>query len=224
MYTESNQLDLRKKMSPEVYGRECAGCHRDLDWVHYRKESSQSDGRTSLCHECENAPRMSVSEHTAHTREKNFSAAASQRARHQDDYKNDEARRGRQMMHSDFLFVLKRLVPDLYITEGRIEGDLAIFRTYAGPQTKLEGRDFEYLFYIPTGLLPEFSIWEFDTVRDIRVKEKQRGWRTILLRLIKLGLLTEDTCNKVYGRPDGQASTVWYRELFEYRNQMLSDK
>jgi len=126
------------------------------------------------------------------------------------------------MYSGDFLNVLRSLVPNLYITEGNIEGDLAVFRTYPCPQPELDGRDFRYLFYIPTGLLPEYSIWEFDKIRDVRLREKQRGWRTVLLRLIKSGMLDESVCNKVFGYPEGEASTVWHRELFEFRNAMLT--
>jgi len=123
------------------------------------------------------------------------------------------------MHHSDFLNVVKRLVPDLYIVPGNLPGDLAVFRTYPGPQTRLEGRDFEYLFYCPTGLLPEYSQYEFDTVRDVAIKEKRRGWRTVLLRLILNGLLSEDTCNKVFGPAKGPASSVWHRRLWASRNK-----
>ncbi len=222
-YNQTPDLDLRKAASPEIFGQTCGGCKSDLDWVHYRKDSSKTNGHAALCYSCEAAPAMSIAEHTARTRERNFNAASSQRVRFQDDYKNDEARRGRQMYSGDFLSVLKRLVQNLYITDGRIEGDLAVFRTYPCPQPDLEGRDFRYLFYIPTGLLPEYSIWEFDRIRDVRIKESQRGWRTVLLRLIKLGMLSEETCNAVFGIPDGEASTVWHRELFEFRNQMLAE-
>jgi hypothetical protein len=224
LHQEERALDLRKKNSPEIYGRECAGCHCDFDWIHYRKDSSQRDGYAVLCYSCENSPSMSTADHTARVREKNYNAAASQRARFQDDFRNDEARIGRQMYHGDFINVLKKLVPSLYITEGNIAGDLAVFRTYPCPQPDLDGRDFRYLFYIPTGLLAEYSLWEFDEIRNIRIKEKQRGWRTPLLRLIKSGLLDESVCNKVFGIPTGEAATVWNRELFEFRNKIMVTK
>ncbi len=221
---QAPDLDLRKASSPEIYGKTCGGCKNDFDWIHFRKSSSQLDGHVALCYSCEASPAMSIAEHTARTRERNFNAAADQRVRFQDDYKNDEARIGRAMYHADFLNIVRKLVPNIYITEGRIEGDLAIFQTYPCPQPDLEGRDFRYLFYIPTGLLPEYSIWEFDKIRDIRIRESQRGWRTVLLRLIKSGMLTEETCNVVFGVPTGEAATVWKRELFEFRNRLLANK
>src|SRR5208283_2210636 len=109
------------------------------------------------------------------------------------------------------------LVPSLYIVDGRIEGDLAVFQTYGQPQPDLEGRTFRYLFYIPTGMLPEYSLYEFSE-RDVPIREQKRGWRTVLLRLIKSGLLTEDTCREVFGEAVGEASTVWHRTLHQYRS------
>src|SRR6185312_7049780 len=137
-------LDLAKAASPEVFGRECAGCRCDLDWIHFRRDSSQRDGHAILCHDCESAPRLSTSEHTARLKERNYNLESlrKQRVEDQDEYKNDEARVGRAMNHQTFLSVLRTLVPDLYITEGRVQGQLAVFRTAASPQSAWNNRDF----------------------------------------------------------------------------------
>jgi hypothetical protein len=216
-------LDLAKKTSPEIYGRTCAGCKCDLDWVHFRRDSSQRDGRATLCYECESVPRLSTEEHTARLREQNLSSEVYKRQRWegQDELKDDASRIGRPMRHADFLSVLQKLVPNLYVTEGRIQGHLAVFRTYPGPQSHLEGRDFSYLFYMDEGILPEFSQYIFDPVTDVPIKESKRGWRTVLLRLVKAGLLTEDVCNKVFGRPEGMPANRWHRELQKSRNAAL---
>jgi len=219
-------LDLAKAASPEVFGRECAGCRCDLDWIHFRRDSSQRDGHAILCHDCESAPRLSTSEHTARLKERNFNleSVRKQRVEDQDEYKNDEARVGRAMNHQTFLSVLRTLVPSLYIVPGRIVGQLAIFQTAASPQSSWGGRDFKYLMYTDTGILPEFSQYEFDKVRDIRIREKRRGWRTILLRLIKANLLDEKTCNQVFGRPECQAATIWHKELWKHRNRAIASQ
>jgi len=164
---------------------------------------------------------MSTAEHTSRLREKNLNSEAIKRQKweDQDELHNDAARVGRPMRHSDLLSVVTRLVPNLYITEGREQGWLAIYRTYPGPQTKLEGRDFEYLFAMETGVLPEFSQYSFDPVTDVPIRESRRGWRTVLLRLIRAGLLNESTCDKVFGRPEGGPSDRWRRELQKYRNR-----
>jgi len=147
--------------------------------------------------------------------ERNYYAAQRQRWPNQADYENAMARVGRPLHHSDFLRKLRPLVPCLYITDGRIIGDLAVFKTGSRGE---DGNDFQYLFYIPTGILPEFSQYEFDA-RDIPVRESKRGWRTVLLRLIKSGLLTEEASDKAFGKADGPASTVWYRQLQAFRNR-----
>jgi hypothetical protein len=215
------ELDLAKATSPEIFGRTCAACRCDLDWIHFRRDSSQRDGRAVLCHECESVPRMSTEEHTARLREKNLSSEVYKRQRweNQDELKDDKSRIGRPMLSADFLSVVKKLVPNLYIMDGRIQGWLAIFKTYPCPQSKLEGRDFEYMFACETGILPEFSQYLFDPVTDVPIKESKRGWRTVLLRLVKARMLTEDVCNRVFGRPEGLPANRWHSELQKYRNQ-----
>lgn len=222
--SDINIVDRRVVESPELLGKECIGCFRILDYRFFDHDNTYRDGRKDLCVSCANAPRMSTSEHTHRLREQNFNSEAlkAQRWANQEEYKNAVARIGKAMHHSDFLRVIKHLVPDLYITDGRIEGDLAVFRVYGRPQPQLGGRTFEYLFYCPTGLLPEFSIYEFDEVRDIPIREQKRGWRTVLLRLIKSGLVSEDTVNKIFGRAEGPASTIYNSSLQAFRNRNIA--
>lgn len=221
--SDINTIDRRVVESSELLGKECIGCFRILDYRFFDHDHTYRDGRKDLCVSCASAPRMSTSEHTARLREQNYSSEAvkAQRWANQELYKNDAARVGRAMHHSDFIRVLTHLVPDLYITEGRIEGDLAVFRTYGQPQPRLDGRTFEYLFYCPTGIIPEFSQYEFDEVRDIPIREKRRGWRTILLRLIRTGLLSEDIVSKVFGRAEGPAAEIYNLKLKQYRDSKI---
>jgi hypothetical protein len=211
--------------SNELLGKECIGCLRILPYAFFDRDSSYRDGRKDLCVSCYSAPRLNTAEHTARLREINNNSEAVQRQRwaHQDDYRDDAARVGHVRPSGEFLGAVLRLVPSLYLTDGRIVGDVAIFRTYPCPQPHLDGRDFEYLFYCPTGLLTEYSLYEFEPTRDIPVREKLRGWRTVLLRLIKSGLLTEEECDREFGRATGPASSVWYRQLYQHRNKALAD-
>jgi len=210
--------------SNELLGKECIGCLRILPYAFFNRDSSYRDGRKDLCTTCASAPRLSTEEHTARLRERNYNSEAVRRQRwaNQDDYRDDRARVGRAMQSGNFLGRVRKLVPCLHYTDGRIENCVAIFRTYPCPQPQLDGRDFEYLFYCPSGALPEYSIYEFDA-RDIPVRERIRGGRTVLLRLIRTGLLTEAQSDREFGRADGPASTVWYRRLWEYRNNKTAD-
>ena len=221
MQIEASQLDRKVVESKAMLGKECCTCFNILAYKFFRKDSSYRDGYRDQCQVCESSPVMSTEEHLYSQREKNYAASRKQRWAHQDDYRNDEARLGRLMHHSELLLQLHRLIPNLYIIDGRILGDLAIYKTYGGPQKRLEGNSFEYLFYMPTGFLPEFSTYEFNE-RDVIVKEKQRGWRTVLLRLVRTGLLTEEKCRKVFGEALGAGATVWHRKLWEFRNQKLA--
>lgn len=218
---ELNEIDAAvTSNSTDLLGKECLTCRRILAFKYYQKDHTFRDGHRDQCIACASVPRMSIAEHTARLRESNNNSMGvrNQRWAHQDDYRNDAARVGRTMNSSDFVSKLRRLLPCLYITEGGIHGDLSVFRTYGGPQKHLGGKSFEYLWYIPTGILPEYSLYEFDNVRDVPVRESQRGWRTPLLRLIKAGYITEAICDAVFGKPSSAGSTVWYRELYNHRN------
>lgn len=216
----NRELDLAKSSSPDIFGKACAGCQCDLDWIHFRKNSSYRDGHSALCLNCESAPRLSTLEHTHRLREMNFNSEAvkKQRWEHQDELRNGDARTGRPMDYTAFVSVLKNLIPSLYIVEGRIIGNLAVFLTFPGPQARLDGRDFEYLWSIPKIVMPEYSKYEFNR-DDVPVKESERGWRTPLLRCIKRGLVSEETSDKVFGKAMGEASERWYRTLHEFRNR-----
>lgn len=215
-------LDLGKATSSDIFGRRCGGCQCDLDWIHYRRDSSQRDGHAVLCFDCEQAPKLSTVEHTANLFERNYNSEAvkKQRWNDQEEVRNPESRIGRPMLHSDFLLVLQKLVPSLFVTDGNIVGHLAIYQTAACKQKAWDDRDFRYLFYMPTGILPEFSVYEFsDDGMDVPIRESQRGWRTVLLRLIKSRLLDESTCNAVFGRPEGPSANRWHRELKNFRSK-----
>lgn len=214
----ANVLDQEIVESPNLLGKECVSCGRILAYAFFRRDSTYRDGRRDQCQSCESSPRLSTSEHTARLKELNYNSHATRRQRwqNQQDYENDEARVGRPMHHSELLRKIRKRIDCLYITDGRIIGDLAVFQIFPCAQPDLGGRDFKYLFYIPTGMLPEFSQYEFDD-RDIPIRESKRGWRTVLLRLIKLGLLSEERCDREFGSARGEASTVWYRQLYEFQ-------
>lgn len=214
----SNVLDREVVESSDLLGKECLTCGKILAYKFFPRDSSYRDGRRDQCTECAGAPRLSTAEHVARLKELNYNATKKQRWANQEDYENDVARIGTPLHHSDLLRKIRKLVPSLYIMDGRIVGDLAVFQTYPCPQPDLGGRDFRYLFYIPTGVLPEFSQYEFDA-RDVPIRESKRGWRTVLLRLIKLGLLSAERCDQEFGAARGEASTVWYRQLYAFRNR-----
>lgn len=216
-----NQIDQNIVESQDLLGKECCCCMRILAYHFFRRDSSYRDGFRDRCQMCESSPRMSTVEHTARLREMNLSSHAvrKQRWKHQLDYMDDAARVGKQMNSSEFLLRLSKLIGTdrLYIRDGNYLNDVAVFLVAGKKRSDWDSKSFKYLWYIPLGLMPEFSIYEFDN-RAVPLRERKRGWRTPLLRLIKSKLITEDQSNREFGEALGPASTVWNRELFKFRN------
>jgi len=168
---------------------------------------------------------MSMAEHSARLGELNFNSEGTKRQRHEDqeEFHKEHERVGRRMHTSVLLLKLQKLVPSLFIKPGGIEGDLALYQTAETPQAKWGGKNYNYLGFISYGDLTEFSQYEFDNKMDIVIRESNRGWRTVLLRFIKAGLLTEEQCDREFGHPSGRASLVWYKKLWQYRNERVAD-
>lgn len=204
-----------------VYDKQCATCLNIKPFNQFRRDASYREGVRDQCLSCESEPRLSTEEHTARLWEKSYydHRVKSQRWSHQEDYMDDRPRWGHPMHHSELLYKLRNLLPtELFIIDGNIVGDLAVYQVFGQPQPELNGLTFKYLWYIPTGFMPEFSLYEFDE-RDVPIKERQRGWRTPLLRLIKSGLLTERQVDKEFGPAEGMGSIVYRRQLYIYRNK-----
>jgi hypothetical protein len=203
--------------SQATASKECMSCHSEKPMYHFRRDSSIRDGHTMQCDQCLRSPRLSTVEHTYRLRELTAGSDAIRRQKrpHQEDFKG--VRTGASMHHSEFIRLLRSISDKLYIMDGNIEGDLAIFKILGGKLPENE-RDFEYIGYMPTGVLPEFSDYLFDQ-NDVLVKEKKRGWRTVLLRLIKSRVITEEQCDQAFGPVTaGPAGVAWRREMFVFRN------
>ncbi len=194
-----------------------------MPFIYFKKDTSYRDGRRDQCEDCVAAPRLSTEEHTYRLREDNLSSEAvkKQRWANQLDYMNDEARLGKRMHSSEFLLRLRKLIgwDKIFLTDGNFLGDIAVYRISGVPRPDFDGSPatFKYLWYLPTGWMTEYSVYEFNE-RLIPVREIQRGWRTPLLRLIKQDLLTENQVNWEFGTAEGEASVVYRRELYKKRN------
>lgn len=216
IYDSRNQVDRNILSSPDLNGRECCCCFRILDLKHFRKDSSNRDGRAARCVQCESTPWLSIAENTAKLRELNYNSEAHRRRRseYEESMKCDLGRIGHVMESLEFLNKLKILVPGLIWFEGRTTGDWGVYVQDHNVEFGVR-----YLWYLPQGILPEYSIHEFD-IYDAPVKEKMRGWRTPLLRLIKSEIITEEDAHRVFGAPTVCLSSELYRaELYNFRNR-----
>jgi hypothetical protein len=74
-----------------------------------------------------------------------------------------------------------------------------------------------YVTWIQIPAMIEYSVMRFDG-HGVATSEKYRGWRTVLLKLIQDGLLTERQANWVFGEPRGPAAARWGQILQSFRN------
>jgi hypothetical protein len=210
-------LDQR---NTRLHWKECCSCFNVKPFGQFRTDSSFREGVRDQCYECESTPRLSTIEHTHRLRENTYSSEAvrAQRwGRNQLDFINDEARMGRWRHHSDLIRFLKQEIPSVYLTDGNFINDVSVFRTYGQPQPGLGNRTFEYMMYFSLGWSPEHSLIEFDH-RDIPLREKQRGYRTVLLRMIKSRLTSEEKVKDFFGDALGDGANNWNRQLWMHRN------
>jgi hypothetical protein len=70
---------------------------------------------------------------------------------------------------------------------------------------------------------PEWSLMYFDAF-DVPVRERYRGWRTALLRLILSDVVTEAEAERAFGRVVENAASELYRETLQsYRERKHAD-
>lgn len=213
-----------------VMWKQCLSCTRVKPYGQFRRDASYREGVRNQCIECEAAPRLSTEEHTYRLRESNFDAAASQRwGKDQLDFMDEDPRiNGRYMHHSDFLSKLRNInKSQLYIRDGNFVGDLAIYKVWNRFEYENgnfysrydpDKPTFQYICYLPLGYSPEYSIIEFDE-RAVPIREAQRGYRTVLLRLIKAGIVTEKDVLETFGDARGPAAIPFKRDLYRWRNR-----
>lgn len=124
-------------------------------------------------------------------------------------------RLGRVMHHSELVSKIQSFVPNIAVVPGVEPNTYALYRIY--------GEQVDFVCWTNEGWLPEFSIVEFNKHKQ-PIRER-RGWRTVLLRFIKTGLMTEDQANKNFGRPSSpQQAKFWDRKLYDLRNNRITAK
>ncbi len=111
-----------------------------------------------------------------------------------------ERRLGRVLHSSEVLRRLRRLGLRLYLTDG-LPGQAGLYIVRNG--------ELEFLGGMPLGWLPEYSIAHVNA-RNLPVRE-ERGWRTLLVRLLKKRVVTERQLLQAFGLPSNGETASWYR-------------
>ena len=214
-----------------VYEKQCESCQSIKPFGQFKRDSSYREGVRNQCLSCESSPRLSMSEHTQRAKEMNFKRAASQRwGKDQLDFMDDAPRMVGYMHHSDFIRKLNKIATrQLYIRDGNFIGDLAIYEVwdklvyeydaFRSDTFKPDEPTFKYICYMPLGDSPEFGLYSFDD-RAVPIREETRGWRTILLRLLNSGIVSEEAVNIEFGKARGVGAVAYNRQLWRYRNRI----
>lgn len=123
--------------------------------------------------------------------------------------KDVEARMGKPMLHTDLIRRVLKLNSAIWTEDSNNDSSVVGFYTRDQEGNKV------YLVAFEKGILPEFSFILTDAA-DLPVKEK-RGWRTVLLRLLKQNALSWPQIVAIFGDAHGFASDRWRAETQRYR-------
>jgi len=208
-----NILDHELAFSKTLLGKECERCRRAYHYNYFDRDSSSRDGRAHICPKCKQTPRLSIGENVARYKEMNDNSSAVEAQRRPDelDYLERDSV-GRALTHTEFIRKLRSLLGTKLIV-----GDayfLNEFSLYIEDSTCTDTNGVRYIGYIPTGVIQEFSSYAYND-HGVAVDETHRGYRGLLMKLILNKYITEEQCNRVFGRTDEK---VWCKTLYNLRN------
>ena len=123
--------------------------------------------------------------------------------------------------HSDLIRRVQKLNPQIYVQPvSYLPYNTDILVTNLAFRAPIRGVD-TYLSAFGQGWIREFSIILVDE-QDLPCEEV-RGWRTVLLRLLKHGALTWEQVRKEFGDSEGMNSERWRRETWIYRREKWAE-
>lgn len=105
-------------------------------------------------------------------------------------------RPGRIMHVSELMRKLHQVCQNPKLNEYGALGMVGL--TVEAPSSKGSVR--QYVCAVPAGNMPEYSQIRIGKHGEV-VNEKYRGWRTVLIRLLEIGAVTESALEKVFGPP-----------------------
>lgn len=125
---------------------------------------------------------------------------------------------GTPMHYSELIRRIKKINPAIIIEDGGIQGAAAVrhycWDPYGGNDTLgAYGKKYVTGFY--KEILPEFS--SITTDKKGLPHREIRGWRSVLLALMKSGAVTFEQLKKEFGNPVGQRSVLWDEQTQEQR-------
>jgi hypothetical protein len=129
----------------------------------------------------------------------------------QDELEKAERSAGPRMYYTEIISRIRKENPQFYVKDG-IPGNVALYATVMNEEGIPEER---YVGGIPKEWLPEYSHVILDSshlpIREIR------GWRSVIIALVKSGVLTYKQAVNQFGEATGSRSTRWHQQLHKYK-------
>lgn len=158
-------------------------------------------------------PTQQTTETFLRMQEENTAAVREYRWEKQEELAREGERIGQILSQEIFLRGLNRIITARYNSFSR--------RGMVGLSV-LVGAQWKYVCAVQLGYMPEFSVMNFDA-HGLPQAEKYRGWRTVLLRLITMGFIPEESAHRTFGEPAlGPASRRYREQLWRYRNRKVN--
>jgi hypothetical protein len=121
---------------------------------------------------------------------------------------------GNPMSPNDFIQKIKKLNPAIIVEDGGVYGAVAVRLVGTDPETGEYGKRYISGFY-KNEMLPEFS--SIITDEKGLPKREVRGWRSVLLALLKSGAVTFPQLKAAFGEPQGSRNILWRQQTQERR-------
>ena len=152
--------------------------------------------------------RLNEVENLAKLKEGNLALAAKNKIAGQETLENKDMALGQPMSYQDLIRLLGKINPAIQCSDGGVKNAIAV-RVPADLEDGTHGLKYVTGFY--KEVLPEFS-W-VSTDEYGRPLRETRGWRTVVLALVKQGVISYRTAVDVFGEPNGQRSGRWHELL-----------
>ena len=171
--------------------------------------------------------RLNPDEAVIREREELLRLASTRKIKGQEELEDAERSAGPRMAYTEFLRRLRSEAPALKALDGS-PGSIALYYPRSNEELaqieNTQGRDqerdqfFHYHKYVG-GMekheMPEFAHVILDT-SNLPVRE-YRGWRSVLIGLIKQGVLTYAAAIRQFGEPHGPRGMRWHEQLQPYK-------
>lgn len=152
--------------------------------------------------------RLDPKENLAKLKEENLKLSGRSRIADQSLLENKDMAVGSPMQWQDLVHLLKKMNSSLIIEDGGVRNALAV-RFPGHLEDGTYGKRYITGFY--KEVLPEFSCIKSD--ERGRPTRECRGWRTVLVPLIKQHIISYKDAVDVFGTPNGQRSGRWHQLL-----------